>query len=166
MIITWSIFITLSPLFFHNDLKDVNFIPSFMCKVRKWMEDALKMKKIIGHFMIYCQLQQFTTLSIFVDFEWFKSQNVIQEVYFMPSFLVKSKFQVEGHVWMQKIIGHFMIFCQLQQFTTLSIFGYCGWFKSNNFIQEIYFMPYFLVKNKFQVESHVPIQECLLNCKL
>ena len=45
--------------------------------------------------------------SIFRDFEWFKFQNVIQEVYFMPSFLVKRKFQVEGHVWMQNIIGHF-----------------------------------------------------------
>ena len=107
MIITWSIFITLSPLFFHNDLEDVNFIPSFMCKVRKWMEDALRIQKIIGHFMIFCQLQQFITLSIFGDFEWFKFQNVIQEIYFIPSFLVKSKFQVEGHVWMQNIIGHF-----------------------------------------------------------
>ena len=47
------------------------------------------------------------TCSIFGDFEWFKFQNVIQEIYFIPSFLVKSKFQVEGHVWMQKIIGHF-----------------------------------------------------------
>ena len=53
MIITWSIFITLSPLFFHNDLEDVKFMPSFMCKVAKWMEFALKMQKIIGHFMIF-----------------------------------------------------------------------------------------------------------------
>ena len=45
--------------------------------------------------------------SIFGVFEWFKSQTVIQEVYFMPSFLVKSKFYMEGHVWMQEIIGHF-----------------------------------------------------------
>ena len=82
-------------------------MPSFMCKVRKWMEVALRIQKIIGHFMIFCQLQQFITLSIFGDFEWFKFQNVIQEVYFMPSVLVKRKFQVEGHVWMQNIIGHF-----------------------------------------------------------
>ena len=101
MIITWSIFITLSPLIFHDDLKDVRSMISFMCKVRKWMEVALSMQKIIGHFMIFCQLQQFITLSNFGDFEWFKFQNVIQEVYFMPSFLVKSKFQEEGYVWIK-----------------------------------------------------------------
>ena len=65
------------------------------------------MQKIIGHFMIFGQLQQVITFSFFGDFKWFQSQNVIQEIYFMPSFLVKSKFQVEGHVWMQTIIGHF-----------------------------------------------------------
>ena len=53
MIITWSIFITLSPLFLHNYLEDVSFIPSFMCKVIKWMEDDLRIQKIIGHFMIF-----------------------------------------------------------------------------------------------------------------
>ena len=57
--------------------------------------------------MIFFQLQQFINLSIFGDIEWFQFQNFIQEVYFMPYFLVKSKFQVEVHVWMQKIIGHF-----------------------------------------------------------
>ena len=71
------------------------------------MEVALSMQKIIGHFMIFSQLQQVITLSIFGDFEWFESQNVIQEIYFIPSFLVKSKLQVEGHVWMQDIIDHF-----------------------------------------------------------
>ena len=55
----------------------------------------------------FFQLQQFITLSIFGYFEWFKFQNVIQEIYIMPSFLVKSKFHVEGYVWMQDIIGHF-----------------------------------------------------------
>ena len=65
------------------------------------------MQKIIGHFLNFCQLQQVITLSIFGYFEWFKFQNVIKEIYFMSSFLVKSKFQVEGHVWMQDIIGHF-----------------------------------------------------------
>ena len=106
-IITWSIFISLSPLFFHNDLKDVKFNSFFMCKAWGCVEDALRMQKIIGHFMIFGQLQQVITCSIFGDFEWFKFQNVIQEVYFMPYFLIKSKFQVEGHVWMQNIIGHF-----------------------------------------------------------
>ena len=106
MVITWSIFITLSPFLFHDDLKDVYFMPSFMCKVRKWMEVALRMQKIIGHFMKFCQLQQIITCSIFGDFEWFKFKNVIQEIYSIPYFFVKSKFQVEGHVWMQEIIGH------------------------------------------------------------
>ena len=55
----------------------------------------------------FCQLQQFITLSIFGNFEWFMSQNVIQELYFMPYFLLKSKFQVEGYAWMQNILGHF-----------------------------------------------------------
>ena len=68
MIITWSIFITLSPLFFHNDLEDVKFMHYFMCKVRKWMEVVLRIQKIIGHFMIFCQLQQFITLSNFWRF--------------------------------------------------------------------------------------------------
>ena len=63
MIITWSIFITLIPLIFHNDIEYVNFIPSFMCKVRKRMEDAFRIQTIIGHFMIFCQLQQFITLN-------------------------------------------------------------------------------------------------------
>ena len=58
MIINWPIFITLSPLFLQNDLEYVNFMPSFMFKVRKWMEDFLRIQKIIGHFMIFCQLQQ------------------------------------------------------------------------------------------------------------
>ena len=107
MIITWSIYITLSPLFFQNDLEDVKFIPYFICKVRKWMEDALRIQKIIGHFIIFCQLQQFITLSIFGYFEWFKFQNDIQEIYFIPSFFVKREFQVEGHVWIQDIIGQF-----------------------------------------------------------
>ena len=107
MVITWSIFITLSRFFFHDDLKDVYFMPSFMCKVRKWMEVALRMQKIIGHFMIFGQLQQVITCSIFRDFEWLKLKNVIQEIYFIPSFLVKSKFLVEGHVCLQNIIGHF-----------------------------------------------------------
>ena len=80
MIITWSIFITLSPFFFHDDLKDVYFMPSFMCKVRKWMEVALRKQKIIGHLMIFGQLQQVITCSIFGDFEWFEFQNVIQEI--------------------------------------------------------------------------------------
>ena len=97
----------LEPIIFHNDLEDVKFMPFFMCKVRKWMEVALKMQKIIGHFMTFCQLQQFITLSIFGYFECVKFQNVIQEIYFIPSFLVKRKFQVEGYVWMQDIIGHF-----------------------------------------------------------
>ena len=100
MIITWSVFITLSPFFFHNDLEEGNFMPSFMCKWRKWMEDALRIQTIIGHFIIFCQLQLFITLSIFGYFDWFRFQNVSQEVYFMPSFLVKSKFLEEGHVWM------------------------------------------------------------------
>ena len=78
-----------------------------MWKLRKWMEVALRIQTIIGHFIMFCQLQQFITLSIFGDFEWLKSQNVIQEVYFMPSFLVKRKIQVEGHVWMQDIICQF-----------------------------------------------------------
>ena len=91
MVITWSIFITLSPFFFHNYLEDVNFIPSFMCKVRKWMKDSLKMKRIIGHFMISYQLQQFITLTIFGYFEWFKFQNVIQEVYFHAIFFGQDK---------------------------------------------------------------------------
>ena len=82
-------------------------MPSFMYKVIKWMEVTLRMQKIIGHFMIFGQLQQVITCSIFGYFEWFKFQNVIQEIYFIPSFLVKRKFQVEGHVWMQDIIGHF-----------------------------------------------------------
>ena len=51
-IITWSIFITLSPLFFQIDLEDVIFMPYFMWKVRKWMEDSLSIQNIIGHFMI------------------------------------------------------------------------------------------------------------------
>ena len=55
----------------------------------------------------FFQLQQFTTLSIFGDFERFKFKNVIQDIYFMPSFLVKSKFQGEANVWMQDIITHF-----------------------------------------------------------
>ena len=71
------------------------------------MEDSLRIQKIIGHFMMFFQLQQFITLSIFGDFEWFRFQNFIQYVYFMPYFLVKSKFQDECHVWMQNIIGHF-----------------------------------------------------------
>ena len=71
------------------------------------MEVALRKQKIIGHFMIFGQLQQVITLSIFGYFEGFKFQNSIQEVYFMPSFLVKSKFQMEGHIWMQDIISHF-----------------------------------------------------------
>ena len=107
MIITWSIFITLRPFDFHNYLEYVKFKLSFMCKVWKWMEDALRMQMIIGHFMDFFQLQQVTTLSIFGDFEWFKFENVIKEIYFMPYFLVKSKFQVESHVWMQDITSHF-----------------------------------------------------------
>ena len=107
MIITWSIFNTLGPLFFHIDLENVNFMLYFMCKLKKWMEDSLRIQKILGHFIIFCQFQQFITLSITGDFEWFQSQNVIQEVYFIPYFLVKRKFLVEGHVWMQNIIGHF-----------------------------------------------------------
>ena len=71
------------------------------------MEDALRMQKIIGHFMNFWQLQKVITFSNFGYFEWFKFQNVIQEVYFMLSFLVKEKFQEEGHVWMQNTIGHF-----------------------------------------------------------
>ena len=71
MIITWSIFITLSPFVFHNDIDYVNFMPSFICKVGKWMEVSLKMQTIIGHFMIFGQLQQVITCSIFGDFEWF-----------------------------------------------------------------------------------------------
>ena len=82
-------------------------MPSFMCKVRKWMEVSLRMQNIIGHFMIFGQFQQVITCSIFGYFEWFKFQNFTQEIYFIPSFLIKSKFQVEGHVWMQDIIGHF-----------------------------------------------------------
>ena len=77
-------------------------MPSLMCKVVKWMEVALNMQKIIGHFMIFGQLQQVITCSIFGDFEWLKFKNVIQYIYFIPYFLVKIKFQVEGHVWMQK----------------------------------------------------------------
>ena len=68
------------------------------------MEVALNMQKIIGHFMIFDQLQQVITFSIFGYFEWFKFKNVIQEIYFIPYFLIKSKFQVEGDVWMQDII--------------------------------------------------------------
>ena len=104
---TFSSSIHLTPFFFHNDLEYVNFMPSFMCKVVKWMEVSLKIQKIIGHLMIFCQLQQFITLSIFRYFECFKFQNFIQEIYFMPYILVKRKFHVECHVWMQDIIGHF-----------------------------------------------------------
>ena len=61
MIITLSIFITLIPLVFHNDLKYVKFNLSFMCKSWKWMGDALRMQKIIGHFLNFFQLQQIIT---------------------------------------------------------------------------------------------------------
>ena len=53
MIITWSIFITLSLLFFHNYIYDMKFIPYFIWKVRKSMEGALRIQKIIGYFMIF-----------------------------------------------------------------------------------------------------------------
>ena len=78
MIITWSIFITLSPFFFQNYLEYGKFMPSFMCKVIKWMKVSLRMQKIKGHFMIFGQLQQVITCSIFGDFEWFKLQTFIQ----------------------------------------------------------------------------------------
>ena len=79
----------------------------FYVQSKKIDKRCPKDTKDIGHFMFFCQLQQFITLFIFGDFEWFKFKNVIQEVYFIPHFLVKSKFQVEGHVWKQEIIGHF-----------------------------------------------------------
>ena len=106
-IITWSILITMSLFFFHNDFECMNFNPSSKCKVWKWMEDALRVQKIISHFMNFHQLQQVITFWIFGVFKWFKSQNIIQEIYFMPYFLVMNKFQVEGHVWMQDIISYF-----------------------------------------------------------
>lgn len=82
-------------------------MPYFMWEVIKWMDISLRILNIIVHFMKFCQLQQFITLSIFGYFEWFKSQYFIQDIYFMPYILVKSKFQVEGYVWMQDIISHF-----------------------------------------------------------
>ena len=85
-----------------------------LCKLKSSGKEWAHLTKFevlgIVDFWQFCknaQLQQFITLSIFGHFEWFKSQNVIQDVYFMPSFLVKRKIQVEAHVWMQDIIGHF-----------------------------------------------------------
>ena len=69
-------------------------------------------------------------------------KNVIQDIYFMPSFLVKIKLQVEGHVWMQDIIGHFW-----RRIWNISKYGKSTLFLqlwlSETFISRIHLTPFF-----------------------
>ena len=105
------------------------------------MEVSLRMQKIIGHFMIFCQLQQVINFSNFGDFESFKFQSVIKEVYFMPSFLVKNKFQVEGHVWMQNIIGHF--WRKFEIFLSIEVNFFPQLWLNATFSSSIHLIPFF-----------------------
>ena len=75
------------------------------CLIRS---EVLK-NKIIGHFINFGQFQMIITNSSFGVLEWFKAHNAIQEVYFMPSFVIKSKKWKEDHIWKQKITSHFML---------------------------------------------------------
>ena len=91
MIITWPIFITFNPFFFHNDLEEVNFIPSFMCKVRKSMEDSLRIQKIIGHFMIFFSTSTIHNSLNFWSFWMFQVSKFHSRVLFNAIFFGQEK---------------------------------------------------------------------------
>ena len=77
-------------------------------KYWKCLAIAWRSQKIIGHSMIFHQLHKAIILSIFGVFGWFFLQNVPWEVYFISSLKAKRKFWMEGHVWIEKIISHFL----------------------------------------------------------
>ena len=74
----------------------------------KCLEVAWRSQKIIGHFTKFPQLHKAITFSIFGVFEWFFLPNSLWKVYFKSYLKVKSKFWVEDHVWIKKMMSHFL----------------------------------------------------------
>ena len=93
----------------------------------KCLEVAWRNQKIIGHFMKFHQLHKAITCSIFGVFGWFFLQNALWEIYFISSLKIKSKFWMEGHVWIENILGHFLP--NLEIFLSVKISYGFWWFQ-------------------------------------